>query len=149
MHPPKNQRAVHSKTNFIRDIIMECVEEVFTEAVKAGTEQDVRGILGFPFDKYIVPLSIKVDNSGEESGTTIYSWKLAVPVDDPEVISNLTEDEETYEERLLETIAKRLRSEARPGSPYTSGFAEVIKRGRLNGEKTLILQVEMTVGWDE
>jgi hypothetical protein len=138
--------------NFLKEIILECVKEVFAESIKPADEQDIRGVLGFPFDKYIVPLSIKVDDhdaAGKQKADYTYSWKLRIPVDDPELLSNLTEDQETFEEKLIETITEKLRSPASlPGGQFTTGFAEVEKRETIRGVKLLLVKVEMTVGWN-
>lgn len=139
-------------TDKFKEIIMECVKEIFAESFKPVDEQDVRGVLGFPFDNYIIPLSMKVeDTKGEKGdhGHYTYMWKLMVPLDDPEVLANLDEQSETFEEKLIEAITKRLRSPAKTsGGQYTTGFAEVEKRGKVQGKKVLIIKVEMTVGWE-
>ena len=140
---------MEQKTLALRKLIMECIREVFSENVKPGTDQDIRGVLGYPFDKHIVAGSVKVDDGEKGKNTYIYSWKLLIPVDDPEIISNLDENQETFEEKLLETITEKLRNPApQPGGQYTTGFAEVEKRQNIRGTNFLLIKVELTVGWD-
>lgn len=138
-----------SSNQLIKSLILECVKELFNEAAKQGDEQDVRGLLGYPFDGCIVPGSIQIDDAESSSSKYIYSWKLRVFIDDPAVISNLTEDEETFEEKLLNTLSERLRSPAKTkGGQFTTGFAEVESRGSIRGRKFLLIKVELTVGMD-
>jgi hypothetical protein len=142
--------SMEQKTQALKKIIMECIREVFAEGMKSGTEQDIRGVLGFPFDKHIVAGTVRVDDGKDEKKSTyVYSWKILIPVDDPEIISNLDESQETFEEKLLETIAKKLRNPApQPGGQFTTGFAEVEKRQNIRGTNFLLIKVELTVGWD-
>jgi hypothetical protein len=144
---------MEKNTNAIRELILECMREVFTEAVKPGTEQDVRGVLGRPFDDHIVAGSVQVDDHEVKDGSKTsegytYSWKLLIPVDDPNILTHLDESQETFEEKLIEAITKRLRSPAEPGGQYTTGFAEVESRQDVRGKKFLLIKVEMTVAWD-
>jgi chaperonin cofactor prefoldin len=144
-----DQGNIKKKLNEVRSIFSEAVTEVFEEGIKPGNDNDVRGILGFPFDKYIVRGSIKIETPDDESSNIIvYTWKLLVPIDDPELIKNLDESQETFEEKVIETITKKLRSTTHPGGQYTTGTVDVENRLERGGGKYLLLNVEMTIGWD-
>lgn len=130
------------------------IKNLLNEKITPADEQDVRGVLGRPFDDYIVYNSaVMDDHSGSEDpkerGYT-YKWKLQVPLDDLTLFKEiLTSEEETLEEKILTTINEKLTTKPDPrDGQYTTGTAEVVDRKVINGTKYLFIDVELIVRYD-
>lgn len=144
---------MYEAKNMVKQIFTEAIREVFAEGIKPAPDTEIRGWLGFPFDKYIVKGSVKVDDHVGENGKKThngmtYTWKVLLPIDDPEVLSNLDESKETFEEKVLETISLRLQIPTQPDGEYSSGFGEVEARQTIGGKQFLLIKIETTIGWD-
>jgi hypothetical protein len=131
------------------------LKSLISEKISKGDEQDIRGVLGRPFDDYIVYNSVVVDDHDEaedptEKGFT-YRWRLLVPVDEMMSFNEiLKSDEETFEEKMLTTINDKLttKPDHRDGQ-YTTGTAEVVDRKVINGKKHILIDVELIVRYEK
>jgi hypothetical protein len=131
------------------------LKSLISEKISKGDEQDIRGVLGRPFDDYIVYNSVVVDDHDEaedptEKGFT-YRWQLLVPVDEMMSFNEiLKSDEETFEEKMLTTINDKLttKPDSRDGQ-YTTGTAEVVDRKVINGRKHILIDVELIVRYEK
>jgi hypothetical protein len=127
------------------------VKNLLNEKISRADEQDIRGVLGRPFDDYIVYNSVVIDDhSGAEDSNErgyTYKWKLKVPLDDLSLFKEiLTSEEETLEEKILTTINEKLTTKSDPrDGQYTTGTAEVFDRKVINGKKYLFIDVELIV----
>lgn len=130
-------------------------KNILSEKTSRGTEQDVRGALGRPYDDYIAS-SIEVFDHGQTQGIKgakgfTYKWKLQIPIADISSFEDVKRrTEKTMEERLMAAIADKLATEPDPrDAQYTSGTADVVERKIKNGEKYIVVAVEMVVGYDK
>jgi len=131
------------------------LKSLISEKISKGDEQDIRGVLGRPFDDYIVYNSVVVDDHDEaedptEKGFT-YRWQLLVPVDEMMSFNEiLKSDEETFEEKMLTTINDKLTTKPDPrDGQYTTGTAEVADRKVINGKKHILIDVELIVRYEK
>jgi len=131
------------------------LKSLISEKISKGDEQDIRGVLGRPFDDYIVYNSVVVDDHDEaedptEKGFT-YRWQLLVPVDEMMSFNEiLKSDEETFEEKMLTTINDKLTTKPDPrDGQYTTGTAEVVDRKVINGKKHILIDVELIVRYEK